>query len=140
MIVVDASVVAPALGDDGIDGDQARSRLSGETLAAPELIDLEVTSVLRRLLLAGDLPARRAELALSDLVSLPLRRVSHRKLLSRCWELRYNLTVYDATYVALAEALGVTLVTADARSSTAPGLRCDVEVLVRRPEPEDPEP
>lgn len=55
MIVVDASVVAPALGDDGIDGDQARSRLSGETLAAPELIDLEVTSVLRRLLLAGDL-------------------------------------------------------------------------------------
>lgn len=131
MIVVDASVLVPALGDDGADGDQARSRLDGESLAAPQLIDLEVSSVLRRLLLAGHLPARRAELALSDLVALPLRRVSHRTLLPRCWDLRDNLTPYDAAYLALAEILGVPLVTADLRLSQAPGLRCDVELLGR---------
>ncbi|MGH9057606.1 MAG: type II toxin-antitoxin system VapC family toxin [Acidimicrobiales bacterium] len=136
MIVVDASVLAPALGDDGIDGDQARSRLAVDVLAAPELIDLEVSSVLRRLHAAGHLPARRAELALSDLVALPLRRVPHRPLLRRCWSLRDNLTTYDAAYVALAEQLGVTLVTADHRLSRAPGLRCEVELLARPRRPE----
>ncbi|MFN8108406.1 MAG: type II toxin-antitoxin system VapC family toxin [Thermoleophilia bacterium] len=138
MIVVDASVLAPALADDGPDGDQARARLSGEALAAPELIDLEVSSVFRRLQSSGQLPARRAELALTDLVALPLRRVSHRNLLPRCWELRDNLTIYDAAYVALAEVLGLTLVTADARAATAPGLRCDIEILARRPGRDEP--
>ncbi|MGH9115653.1 MAG: type II toxin-antitoxin system VapC family toxin [Acidimicrobiales bacterium] len=136
MIVVDASVLAAALGDDGADGGEARSRLGGEALAAPELIDLEVSSVLRRLLAAGRLPTRRAELALSDLLALPLRRVPHRPLMSRCWSLRDNLTTYDAAYVALAEQLDVTLVTSDLRLSRAPGLRCKVEVLGR---PHDPE-
>lgn len=129
MIVVDASVLAPALGDDGTDGDLARAHLGGETLAAPELIDLEVSSVLRRQVRAGALPTRRAELALSDLVELPLRRLSHRALLPRCWELRDNLTTYDAAYVAAAEMLSVTLVTSDLRLTRAPGLRCSVEVL-----------
>lgn len=132
MIVVDASVLAPALGDDGYDGDQARDRLKGEALSAPELIDLEVPSVFRRLVLAGDLPLRRAELALSDLAALPLRRVPHRALLPRCWELRSNLTVYDASYVVLAEYLNATLVTADTRLSRALGLHCHIEVLVSR--------
>ena len=79
MIVVDASVLATALADDGVDGDHARARLRGDFLAAPELVDLEVPSVLRRLLLAGRLPARRAEQALSDLVALPFsgRRTDH---------------------------------------------------------------
>ena len=131
MIVVDASVLAPALGDDGVDGDEARSRLRGETLAAPELIDLEVCSVLRRLLLGGRLDRRRADLALADLSALPLRRVSHRVLLPRCWSLRDNLTTYDASYVALAEQLGALLVTADTRLSRAPGIRCQVEVMIR---------
>jgi predicted nucleic acid-binding protein len=131
VIVVDASVLAPAIGDDGSDGDQARRRLVHETIAAPQLIDLEVTSVLRRLVLGGHLPARRAELALSDFLALPLRRAPHRALLPRCWELRDNLTTYDAAYVALAEALHVTLVTADVRLSRAPGLRCELEVLAR---------
>lgn len=139
MIVVDASVLAPALGDDATDGDQARARLGGETLASPELIDLEVSSVLRRLVSAGILPPRRAELALTDLVELPLRRLSHRALLRRCWELRDNLTTYDAAYVAAAEALDVTLLTADLRLARAPGIRCPVEVLVRRPTPDEPE-
>jgi predicted nucleic acid-binding protein len=86
VIVVDASVLAPALGDDGDDGDRARQRLSNETLAASELIDLEVSSVLRRLSLDGRIPARRAELAMSDLVALPLRRVSAPRLASAMLE------------------------------------------------------
>lgn len=129
MIVVDASVVAPALADDGPDGDRARSRLTGEALAAPDLIDLEVASVFRRLVSSGELPLRRAELALSDLAALPLERIGHRSLLGRCWELRENLTVYDASYVALAEVAGAVLVTADTRMSRAPGIRCSVETL-----------
>ncbi|WP_432543995.1 type II toxin-antitoxin system VapC family toxin [Kineococcus sp. SYSU DK002] len=129
MIVVDASVLAPALADDGPDGDRARDRLRGEVLTAPEIIDLEVASVLRRTANGGRLPERRADLALNDLVDLPLRRAGHRPLLHRCWELRHTITSYDAAYVALAEVLGVVLVTADARLSRAPGLTCEVEVL-----------
>ncbi|CAN5182787.1 hypothetical protein BH20ACT9_BH20ACT9_24010 [soil metagenome] len=129
MLVVDASVLAPALADDTSDGDTARARLRGQALAAPELIDLEVVSVVRRQLRNGDLETRRAELALADLIDLPLRRVPHRRLLGRCWEMRRNLTVYDAAYVALAELLDLVLVTADARLSKAPDLRCRIEVL-----------
>ena len=129
MLVVDASVLAPALADDGADGDAARARLRGQDLAAPELIDLETLSVIRRQLRTGRLDTRRAELARVDLTELPLHRAPHAPLLSRCWELRENLTVYDAAYVALAELLDVVLVTADARLANAPGLRCEVDVL-----------
>ena len=66
---------------------------------------------------------------MADLADLPLRRVAHRQLLGRCWQLRANLTVYDASYVALAELLDLVLVTGDVRLSKAPGLRCQVEVL-----------
>lgn len=125
MIVVDASVLATALGDDGADGDLARERLRGEDLAAPEIIDLEVTSVWRRTLL----DERRALLALADLADLRLSRASHLPLLSRCWELKHNLTPYDASYVALAEALDVPLLTADLRLARANGIRCVVETL-----------
>ncbi len=125
MIVLDAGVLALALGDDAEEGDRARARLRGETLAAPELVDLEVVSVWRRLL--GD--ERRARLALADLSEIPLRRCAHIPLIARCWELRGNVTPYDASYVALAEALGVTLLTTDARLARAPGIRCEVEVL-----------
>lgn len=78
---------------------------------------------------AGRLDARRAELALVDLMDLPLERAPHRPLLPRCWELRQNLTPYDASYVALAEALEAVLITADARLAAAPGIRCEVSVL-----------
>lgn len=128
-MVVDASVLAPALGDDGKDGDAARNRLRDEVLTAPELIDLEVASVLRRQVAGGHLDERRAVLALRDLVELPLRRASHRELLPRCWELRATVTPYDAAYVALAEALDAVLLTADSRLSRAPGIRCTVELL-----------
>ena len=129
MLVVDASVLATALADDGADGETARGRLLGQDLAAPELIDLEVASVLRRQLSAKKLDARRALLALDDLLDLPIRRARHRPLLRRCWELRANLSVYDAAYVALAEALEAPLVTADARLASAAGVKCAIEVL-----------
>ncbi|RYZ27090.1 MAG: VapC toxin family PIN domain ribonuclease, partial [Propionibacteriaceae bacterium] len=92
MIVVDASVIAPALADDGPDGDRARDRLRGEVLTAPELIDLEVASVLRRAAASGRLQERRADMALNDLVDFTLRRADHRPLLRRCWELRHTVT------------------------------------------------
>ena len=129
MIVVDASVVVTALADDGADGDTARSRLRGERLVAPHLIDLEVVSAWRRMESAGGLDARRAGLALTDLESLPLERVPHLPLRGRCRELRANLTIYDAVYVALAEQLDLVLVTADSRVAGAAGIRCPGELI-----------
>lgn len=129
MLVVDASVLVVALADDGEDGDRVRARLAGTTLAAPQLIDLEVLSVLRRSVAAGAVPPRRAELALADLEDLPMQRAPHAPLLARCWELRSNVTPYDAAYVALAEALAAPLLTTDARLTRAPGIRCAVELL-----------
>jgi predicted nucleic acid-binding protein len=129
VIVVDASVLAPALADDGVDGDGVRERLRGEQLTAPALVDLEVVSTLRRAARAGRLDDRRSGQALTDLAALPLRRVPHLPLLSRIWELRDNLTAYDAAYVALAEALDALLLTADGPLGRAPGVRCEVEVL-----------
>ncbi len=129
MLVVDASVLAVALGDDGPDGDQARARLRGERLAAPELVDVEVASVLRRQTGVGAIDARRATLALADLAAVPVLRAAHRPLLARCWELRDNLTIYDAAYVALAEAMQATLLTGDRRMASAAGPRCLIEVL-----------
>ena len=129
MLVTDASVLVVALSGDGPDGDRARTRLRNEVLAAPELVDLEVASAVRRLHGAGALDARRARLALTDLIELPMERAPHLPLLTRCWELRDNLSVYDAAYVALAESLDATLVTADARLARAPGPRCRVELM-----------
>lgn len=129
MIVVDASVVVTGLADDGTDGDRIRERLRGEDLAAPHLIDLEVLAAWRRLVAAGQLPERRALLAIEDLADLRLHRVDHAPLRRRCWELRDNLTVYDAAYVALAERLDVTLLTGDGRLAAVPGVRCEVELL-----------
>jgi predicted nucleic acid-binding protein len=129
VIVVDASVLAPALADDGSDGDRARLRLRGEQLVAPELVDLEVLSTLRRAVRAGRLDERRSGQALDDLAALPLRRVPHLPLLARAWELRDNLTAYDAAYVTLAESLRALLLTADGGIEKASGVRCDVEIL-----------
>lgn len=129
MLVIDASVLAVALLDDGPDGDTVRSRLLGEKLAAPSMIDLEVASVWRGLARAGQVDARRLGLALDDLRDLPIQRVEHTPLLTRCWELRDNLTIYDAAYVALAEALEVPLLTGDQRLARSTGPRCSIEVI-----------
>jgi predicted nucleic acid-binding protein len=129
VIVTDAGVLVVVFVDDGFWGTTARARVRAEELAAPELVDLEVTSALRGLLRAGKLDERRADLALADLHRLPMRRASHRGLVTRCWELRDNLSIYDASYVALAELLGATLLTTDDRLARAPQLMCRVEVL-----------
>ncbi|HEX6460132.1 MAG TPA: type II toxin-antitoxin system VapC family toxin [Thermoleophilaceae bacterium] len=126
MIVVDASIIVSALSDDGSDGERIRTRLMGETLVAPELLDVEVLSVWRRHVRGGMLPAKRAEQALGDLAVLPLRRVPHQPLLHRVWELRDDLTAYDATYVALAEALETSLLTADEALSRSAGPQCEI--------------
>jgi predicted nucleic acid-binding protein len=129
LIVVDASVIVTALADDGAAGAQHRDRLVGERLVAPHVIDVEVVSAWGRLAAAGHLDEQRAGLARADLRALPMRRVPHAALLERCWELRANLTVYDAVYVALAELVDAPLLTADTKLAGAPGVTCAVEVL-----------
>jgi predicted nucleic acid-binding protein len=129
VIVVDASMLASALADDGADGDRVRRRLAGELLFAPELIDLEVASVWRRAARSGRLDGHRAALALADLASVPVARAPHLPLMGRIWDLRANLTSYDAAYVALAEMLDSVLVTADRGLGGASGVECEVEVL-----------
>ena len=95
----------------------------------PELAGLEVASVLRRQVRAGAVDACRAGLALDDLAALPAQRAPHRPLLARCWELRDDLTVYDAAYVALAEAMRATLLTGDQRLARATGPQCAIDVF-----------
>jgi predicted nucleic acid-binding protein len=129
VLVIDASVLLVALTDLHEGGKQARSRLRGEKLYAPSVIDLEVASALRRLVASKGLGLPEATAAVMDLAVLPVERVPHQQLLERCWEVRSNLTPYDAAYVALAEVLEAPLITADRRLAGAPGLRCRVEVL-----------
>ncbi len=129
MIVADASVVATALLDNEADGPAVRARLRGERLAAPDLLDLEVLSVIRRLHAMGRVNEVRARQEIHDLTELNVERAPHRPLLRRCWELRHNLTPYDAAYVALAEASNATLLTADERLARAPGIDCRIELL-----------
>jgi predicted nucleic acid-binding protein len=130
MIVVDASVLANLIGDDSAAGAIARARLAAASSASvPDLADVETVSTLRRRWLAGDLSAERFEFAIDDLLALPIMRVPVAPLLRRAFELRANLTAYDACYVALAEALECPLVTADRRLAKAPTTICVIEVL-----------
>jgi predicted nucleic acid-binding protein len=129
LIVVDASFLVMALGDDGADGAQARERLSGEELAAPHLIDPEVSSVLRRSVLSRNMTEKRARQALQDLADLDIERVAHTSLLPRIWELRDNYTVYDACYVAIAELFRAPLLTFDGKMAGGPAARCTFEVF-----------
>jgi predicted nucleic acid-binding protein len=99
-----------------------------EILHAPHLLDVEVTHVLRRLERGSTVTATRAREALEDLRALRLVRHAHLSLLERAWELRDNLSAYDAMYVALAESLGVPLVTMDGRLAGTPGHVADVVV------------
>lgn len=127
--VIDASVLVAALGIDSPHGHVIRELLRERQLAAPALIDLEVASALRRLSSIGLVSSDRAQQALTDLLDIPINRIMHTPFLARCWELRENLTVYDAAYVAMAEELGVPLLTADARLSRSPGIRCKVDLI-----------
>ncbi len=108
---------------------EARLFGPGETLHAPHLVDVEVAQVLRRYAIAGEADAGRCRTALDDLAGLPLTRYAHDFLLPRVWELRDNLSAYDAVYVALAEALDAPLLTRDRRLTNAPGHRARVELV-----------
>ena len=127
--VIDASVFVAALADDTPGGDQVRRRMEGVEFAAPELIDVEVLSALRGLVAAGHLDSSLASRSVIRLGRAPIDRRPHAPLTSRCWELRHNLTPYDAIYVALAEDLDAPLLTADARLTRATGPRCDFELV-----------
>jgi predicted nucleic acid-binding protein len=130
VIVVDASIIVSALITDTDEGERTRLRLGAEdAICAPEIIDLEVANAWRRDLRTGHLSGDRAQRALDDLATMRLVRMPHRPLMPRVWELRHNLSPYDAAYVALAEALDATLLTVDGRSTRAPALRCKVELL-----------
>lgn len=129
MIVVDASCLAEVLLQTA-DAHRIETRLQeAGTLNAPELLDLEILQVLRRLLAGREISSDRADLALAALDRLALRRWSHRPLRPRIWALRTNLTAYDAAYVALAERLRCPVVTRDRRLARSSGHRTRIEVV-----------
>ena len=130
MIVVDASALLELLmGTEA--GERVAARISDPVVAlhAPHLIDLEVVQVLRRFVRDGDLARTSADVMLDALHGLDLERHGHEPLLDRIWSLRANMTAYDASYVALAEALGARLLTCDARLARAPGSRIAIDLL-----------
>ena len=123
-LVVDAGFVVAALADGGTDGRWAEELLSGADLAAPHLMPVEAANVLRRAALAGDISHDAAALAHADLVALRVTLFPYAPFAQRVWELRANVTAYDAWYVAVAEALDSELATVDQRLSRASGCRC----------------
>jgi predicted nucleic acid-binding protein len=125
VIVLDASAAVSALLNSG----QARRLIAEESLHAPHLVDIEVVSALRRQVAGGALKHDNARRALHAWAELGVIRYAAAPLLDRVWELRTTVTAYDATYVALAEALNCPLVTADSRLSRAPGITCAVTVV-----------
>lgn len=130
MTVVDASALLEFLLQTPL-GLRIETRLfdDGDDLHAPHLIDVELAQALRRLVRAGDVTAARAEEALIDLGDLNLRRYAHAPLIGRAWDLRENLTAYDAMYVALAEGLDAPLVTCDGALGDTPGHDARIEVI-----------
>jgi predicted nucleic acid-binding protein len=129
VIVVDAGVLAPFVGSTTAVGDKARERLATEQIAIPDCADVGVLSVLRRMRLEDRLDDQRLLAAVGALTKLPVTRYPSVRLLARAAALWANVTAYDAVYVALAEALGCTLVTGDSKLASAPGILCPVEVL-----------
>jgi predicted nucleic acid-binding protein len=125
VIVVDASAAVAALLRDG----SAREIMAREQLHAPHLIDAEVAQTLRRLVAGQRLAARDGETLMSGWSGLALVRHPIHPLLSRIWQLRDNVSAYDATYVALAETLGCALLTADAGLARASGTTCPITVV-----------
>ena len=130
MIVLDASAAIDWLLQTSA-GRQIDGRIyaRNESLHAPHLLDLEVAQVLRRLVREGAISARRADEAVHDLLDLRITRYPHSVLLPRIWQLRHNLSAYDAAYVVLAEKLGVVLLTRDRRLTSAYGHAVPIELF-----------
>lgn len=122
--VVDASVVVAALVDSGPDGTWAENELKSGPLAAPHLMPAEATNIVRRSVVRGAISVEAAALALADLAVLRVDLFPYEPFGARVWELRENVTAYDAWYVALAESLDAELATLDERLSRATGPRC----------------
>ena len=130
MIVVDAAALLEALlRTSAAKTVEERLFAARQTLHAPHLIDVEVAQVIRRYSANGEIDSERGRMALMDLADLPLRRYPHDFLLPRIWDLRNNLTAYDATYVALAEALDAPLLTRDRRLAAAAGHQAQIELI-----------
>ena len=129
MIVADASIIVESLLAAGPTGRLIRSRIAGADVHSPHLVDIEVAAALRRLVTTGGLTIHYAQLALLQLPSMAVTRHSHRQFLVRIWELRENISAYDAAYVAIAERANATLLTLDRRLANAPGPRCRIEVM-----------
>ena len=125
MIVIDASAVVLGLLNDS----DARRLMMDEVLAVPHLVDSEIAHALRGQVARGAITEQVGSQALGRWALLGVSRFAALGLLGRVWELRENISGYDATYVALAETLDCHLVTADARLSRAPGPRCPITVL-----------
>lgn len=123
-MVIDASVVVAALIDSGPEGEWAEELLSSDFLAAPHLLPVEVSNILRRAALAGEISSDAATLAHADLLALRVELFPYEAFAGRIWELRENLTAYDAWYVALAEALETPFSTLDRKLARAPGPTC----------------
>lgn len=128
LLVVDASVLIDALTSSSDTGDRARAAVRGVRLVAPEHLTVETFQGIRGLYLGGVIDADRAKRAVARLDHLDLQVVPTRLLLARMWELRDNLTGYDAAYVAAAEKLAVPLVTSDQKLAAATGSRCQIVV------------
>jgi predicted nucleic acid-binding protein len=130
LIVLDASSAVELLAGSRLGKAVVeRTRPRAESLHAPHLLDLEVAQTFRRCVAAGILSSARAREALDDFALLDIERYPHAQLLPRIWQLRENLTAYDAAYVVLAEALGCPLLTCDRRLAQAPGIRARVELV-----------
>lgn len=123
-LVVDSSVVVAALVDTGPIGDWADRLLGSDDLAAPHLMPVEVAKILRRAAMAGDISVDAAALAHADLLSLRVGLFAYEPFAARVWELRENVTAYDAWYVALAELFSAPLATLDSRLANSSGPRC----------------
>jgi predicted nucleic acid-binding protein len=131
VVVVDASMVVAGLVDNGPDGRWAEHLLTSNLLAAPHLLPAEVANVVRRAAQAGQISPDAATLAHADLQSLRIDLFPYEPFAARIWELRANVTCYDAWYVALAEYLDCPLATLDGRLARAAGLTCAVEIPAR---------
>jgi predicted nucleic acid-binding protein len=130
LIVVDASVLANVIGDDAGDGRRARQEFrDAEAVAAPDLVDVETVAVLRKRWLSGTITDQRFADAVADLEDLEFDRYPTLQFMARAYELRANVTAYDAAYVGLAEELGCELLTADAHLARAAGPRCAIRVI-----------